>query len=286
MVTRIFDPEAIAAKRRRALAAEEPAAHFLMRYAADDLADRLASVGRRFGDAVALDCLTADAANVIGASGKADQVQMVESAAERVPLEPASRDLIVSLFGLSECDDLPGMLVQINRSLRPDGLFLGAILGGDTLAELRQSLLAAEIEVSGGASPRVAPFADVRDMGALLQRAGFALPVADVDTLTVRYDDLFALARDLRLMAATNALHERRRRPTPRSIFLRAAELYAARYADPDGRIRATFSVLWMSGWAPHASQQKPLRPGSARVSLKDVLEQPAGKEPTGSEPD
>ena len=139
--------------------------------------------------------------------------------------------------------------------------------------ELRDSLLAAETELSGGVSPRVIPFADVRDIGGLLQRAGFALPVADVETVTVRYADMFALMRDLRAMGATNALVARSRSPATRALFARAAQIYAERFADPDGRIRATFSVLWMSGWAPDASQQKPLKPGSARMSLAEALD-------------
>jgi hypothetical protein len=144
--------------------------------------------------------------------------------------------------------------------------------GAGTLTELRASLLSAETELAGGASPRVSPFADVRDAGALLQRTGFALPVTDIDTLTVRYDTMFHLLRDLRGMGATNVLAERSRSPVGRSLFARAAEIYAERFSDPDGRIRATFDIVWMSGWAPHESQQKPLKPGSAKVSLADAL--------------
>jgi SAM-dependent methyltransferase len=282
MVTKIFDKGAIDAKRRRAAAIGDPSARFLMDYAIEDLADRLAAVQRRFDEAVILDSLTGDAAALLSRMDKAARVEQVESRDEIVPLEVGSRDLIISLFGLAECDDLPGMLMQVRRALRPDGLFLAAMLGGETLRELRQSLLTAEAELTGGASPRVAPFADVRDLGALLQRAGFALPVADIDTLTVRYDDLFGLARDLRAMAATNALMERSRRFTLRSVLLRAAQIYGERHADPDGRIRATFSVLWMSGWAPADTQPKPLRPGSAKVSLKDVLAGPGPTEEPG----
>src|SRR4051794_8164799 len=148
--------------------------------------------------------------------------------------------------------------------------------GGGTLAELRESLIAAETELFGGASPRVAPFTDVRDAGALLQRAGFALPVADVETVTVRYDTMFGLLADLRAMGATNALAARSRRPGSRRLFARAAEIYAQRFSDPDGRVRATFAIVWMSGWAPDPSQQKPLRPGSAKVSLAKLLDKPA----------
>ena len=191
---------------------------------------------------------------------------------DRIPLDAESIDLAVSLLSLHEANDIPGALIQIRRALRPDGLFLGAMAGGGTLAELRESLIAAETELYGGASPRVAPFTDVRDAGALLQRAGFALPVADVETLTVRYDSMFGLMQDLRAMGATNALVDRSRRPGSRRLFTRAAEIYAERFADPDGRIRATFAFIWMSGWAPHASQQKPLKPGSATVSLTEIL--------------
>jgi hypothetical protein len=164
-------------------------------------------------------------------------------------------------------------------------LFLAALLGGDTLTELRQSFAAAEAEVEGGVSPRVAPFADMRDVGALLQRAGFALPVADVDRLIVRYDTPFGLMQDLRGMGATNVLLERRRTPLKRATLQRMAQIYAERFSDPDGRLRATFDIVWLSGWAPHESQQQPLRPGSARTRLADALkttEFPAGEKSGG----
>ena len=192
-----------------------------------------------------------------------------------MPFEPESLDLVVSLLSLQAMNDIPGMLVQIRRALRPDGLFLGAFAGAGTLAELRECLLAAETELHGGASPRVTPFTDVRDAGALLQRAGFALPVADVETVTVRYDDMFGLMADLRAMGETSALADRSRRPGTRDLFARAAEIYAERFVDADGRVRASFSIVWLSGWAPDASQQKPLKPGSAKVSLKTILENP-----------
>jgi SAM-dependent methyltransferase len=196
----------------------------------------------------------------------------VTVAPETVPFEPGSTDLAVSLYGLHEMNDVPGMLIQIRRALRPDGLFLGCMAGAGTLAELREALLTAETELFGGASPRVFPFADVREAGALLQRAGFALPVADIETVTVRYDTMFSLMRDLRAMGATNALAARSRRPASRALFMRAAEIYAERFSDADGRVRATFSTIWLSGWAPHASQQKPLKRGSGQVPLASVL--------------
>ena len=169
-------------------------------------------------------------------------------------------------------NDLPGILAQARRALRPDGLFLGCLFGGDTLRELRIAFGEAEAELEGGISPRVAPFADVRALGALLQRAGFALPVTDLDSATVRYPHALALMVDLRAMGLTNPLAERRRTPLRRATLGRAAALYAERFADRDGRVRATFDIVWLSGWAPHESQQKPLRPGAAKTRLADAL--------------
>jgi SAM-dependent methyltransferase len=191
---------------------------------------------------------------------------------EALPFADATLDLVVSLLALQSVNDLPGMLVQVRRALKPDGLFLAALLGGDTLSELRRSFAAAEAEIEGGASPRVAPFVDTREAGALLQRAGFALPVADVDRITVRYASPFDLMRDLRRMGATNPLVERRRVPLRRATLMRMAQLYAEWFSDPDGRLRASFDVVWLSGWAPHASQPQPLKPGSARARLADAL--------------
>jgi SAM-dependent methyltransferase len=191
---------------------------------------------------------------------------------EALPFARGALDLVVSAFALETLNDLPGTLIQIRRALTPDGLLLAALLGGDTLSELRESFAVAETEVSGGVSPRVVPFADVRDMGALLQRAGFALPVTDVDRVVVRYPTPLALMHDLRRMGATNPLIERRRAPLRRKMLLRMMEVYADRFRDPDGRIRASFDIVWLSGWAPHESQQQPLRPGSAKARLADAL--------------
>lgn len=289
----IFDIELATARKLRAQRAAlaqggaqgVAGADFLMRRAADDLAERLDAVARRFEKAAVLHCATPAARDVLAASGKVGETTRVEADAallagedgtvaspETVPFAPESLDLAISLYGLHDINDVPGMLVQIRRALRPDGLFIGCMAGAGTLAELRDALLAAETELAGGAGPRVFPFADVRDVGALLQRAGFALPVADHETVTVRYDSMFALMRDLRAMGATSSLAARSRRPASPKLFLRAAEIYAERFSDPDGRVRATFSTIWMSGWAPHASQQKPARPGSATVSLAKVL--------------
>jgi SAM-dependent methyltransferase len=287
----IFDPKLLLTRKLRALDQAVAGADFLMQRMAEDLSDRLSTVDRRFERAVVMFSLTEDGAKAVQQSGKATEVLRIESDArlisegfqgvlaepEHVPLEPQSIDLAVSLLTLHEVNDLPGLLFQIRMALKPDGLFLGAMAGGGTLQELRQSLLQAEMELTGGASPRINPFADVRDMGGLLQRAGFALPVTDVEPVTVRYDSMFELMRDLRAMGAGNALSERNRKPATRQLFLRAAEIYQERFSDPDGRIRATFNIVWLSGWAPHESQQKPLKPGSAKVSLASVLKPEGG---------
>jgi SAM-dependent methyltransferase len=197
---------------------------------------------------------------------------VVAADAEALPFGDATLDLVVSALALQFVNDLPGVLVQIRRALKPDGLLLAALFGGETLTELRQSFAEAESDIEGGVSPRVAPFADLRDLGALLQRAGFALPVADVDRITVRYNSVFGLMHDLRRMGATNALLARRRTPLKRATLQRLAEIYARRFADDDGRVRATFEIVWLSGWAPHPDQQQPLKPGSAKTRLADAL--------------
>ena len=285
----IFDTTSLLAHKRRALRLADASAGFLMQRAGEDLFDRLAAVERTFQHPAALFSTTPDAAAVLASSGKAATPVRIEwdatlldtgglvAKGEILPLEPESIDLAVSLYGLQEINDVPGMLIQIRRALKPDGLLLGCMAGTGTLTELRESLLAAETELYGGASPRVFPFADVRDAGALLQRAGFALPVADVETVTVRYDSMFGLMRDLRAMGETNALVARSRKPASRALFMRAAEIYAERFADPDGRVRATFSTIWLSGWAPHESQQKAAKRGSASVSLAKILGEESG---------
>lgn len=191
---------------------------------------------------------------------------------EVLALEVEGHDLVIHALALHWANDPVGQLVQCRRALRGDGLFLGFLFGGQTLAELRACLAQAEAEVTGGLSPRVLPMGEIRDLGALLQRAGFALPVADSFTKTVTYGDALALMRDLRTMGEGNALMARLRRPTRRAVMLRAAELYAAHHAGPEGRIRATFEIICLTGWAPDASQQKPLRPGSAAQRLADAL--------------
>ncbi len=274
--------------RQRLARARAHPADFLLTQAAEDLADRLLNVQRPFSviadvgtpTPVLSQALAARwpqarvhrIAPIAPATGSPGRASLAVADLEALPLAPESLDLAVSAMALQSVNDLPGALVQIRRALKPDGLFLAALLGGRTLHELRTCLSEAELELFGGISPRVAPFADVRDMGGLLQRAGLALPVADSDALTVRYATLFHLMADLRAMGATNPLVDRLRRPSPRALFARAAELYAARFADADGRIRATFEIVSISGWAPHESQQKPARRGSGTVSLAAAL--------------
>jgi SAM-dependent methyltransferase len=290
----IFDRARQRAYRARA-AALGPST-FLIERVAEDLSDRLAAVLRRFDCALDLGTPTAAVRRVLAASGKVGTIIAAEAAGsaaswpldpgeaqsgaqlavaadeEALPFRDASLDLVVSGLALQFVNDLPGTLIQIRRALKPDGLLLAALAGGDTLTELRQAFAAAEAEVEGGISPRVIPFPDVREMGALLQRAGFALPVTDMDRVTARYPSPTSLMHDLRRMGATNALRERSRWPLKRATLRRMIETYAERFADRDGRIRATFEIIWLSGWAPHESQQKPLAPGSARRRLADAL--------------
>lgn len=275
----VFDRPLV--RRRLARALRTGYADFLLSRAVEDLEERLATVLRTFPLALDLATPTPVAAEALRRSGRAETVLRLSPVPEpgsvlgdeeRLPFASESFNLVVSLLALQSVNDLPGALVQIRRALKPDGLFIGALLGGATLTELRQAFMQAEAEVEGGASPRVAPFADMRDLGGLLQRAGFALPVTDTETVRVRYGDPFGLMRDLRQMGLSNALSDRRRTPLRRETLLRMAEIYTERFADPDGRLPATFEIVWLSGWAPHESQQKPLRPGSAQTSLADAL--------------
>jgi SAM-dependent methyltransferase len=270
-IPRLIDRAALRARQGRALRGEP--ATFLLDRVAEDMQERLQAVLREFKDTADIwtpgDILQGMPPERLGSIAR---IGLFDTVDETLPLKPASLDLALSALALHFADDLPGVLAQIRRALRPDGLFLACLLGGDTLTELRQSFAAAEVEREGGLSPRVLPFADLRDLGALLQRAGFALPVADVDRVVVRYSDAFALMQDLRRMGATNVLAERRRTPLRRQTLLRMAQIYSERFADADGRIRATFDIVWLSGWAPHESQQQPLKPGSAKASLADAV--------------
>jgi SAM-dependent methyltransferase len=292
----IFDRKLLRLRQRRArLLGPE---NFLIDRVAAELGERLSAVLRQFERGVDLGTPADAVLRVLASSGKvgviisarygagrSDNWLSVETDEEALPFADGSLDLVVSALALQFVNDLPGTLIQIRRALKPDGLFLAALIGGDSLIELRQAFAEAESEIDGGASPRVAPFADVRDLGMLLQRAGFALPVVDSDRLTVRYDSALALMADLRRMGATNILQERRRAPLKRATLAKAAALYAQRFADADGRLRATFDIVWLLGWAPHASQQQPLKPGSAKRRLADALgvqEISAGEKPGG----
>lgn len=291
---RIFDQDLVTANRLRARRRLEAGTDFLLAIAAREMAERLALVERRFDEAVELHGATGLAAREALTTGKIGTLKRVETHAEffegdapgieapfeTVPLEPQSVNLVLSPLALHLTNDTPGVLVQIRRALKPDGLLMAAVPGAGTLAELRDVLLSTEVELEGGASPRVIPFADIRDIGGLMQRAGFTLPVIDEESYTVRYDNLFALMRDLKAMGMANPLSGRSRKPVSRAFFLKAAERYAERYSDPDGRIRATFSIIYLSGWAPHESQQKPLKPGSAKMRLADALDPTKGLPP------
>jgi SAM-dependent methyltransferase len=274
----LFDRALLRARQDRALRGAP--ATFLLDRVAEDMAERLSAVLRDFSEVA--DVWTPGALLRPPPRGRFKSmihIGLQDSLQEVLPLQPESLDLVVSGLAFQFVNDLPGVLAQIRRALKPDGLLLAAMIGGDTLIELRQCFAAAEAECEGGVSPRVAPFADLRDVGALLQRAGFALPVTDVDRIMARYDSAFALMHDLRRMGATNILVERRRTPTRRGTLLRMAQIYGERFADPDGRIRVTFDVIWLSGWAPHESQQKPLQPGSAKASLAEAVKRPAKRD-------
>lgn len=281
----LIDRKLLIKHKIRAVRDDRLSGDFLMAHVAKELADRLSLVDRRFERAVTLFCGSDHAARALFESDKVGEILRVELHAallgddaglveteERVPDSVAGADLVVSLLALHAINDMPGLLAQVRHALKPDGLFLAAFVGAGTLQELRESLLAAEASLSSGAGARVYPFTDVRDAGALLQRAGFALPVADIETLTVRYSSLFDLMRDIRASGESSALAERSSAALSRTMLVRASEHYGENFSDPDGRIRATFNIVWMSGWAPHASQQRPLRPGSAKTSLARTL--------------
>ena len=267
----LFDRRLLRARQSRAF--KQGPVTFLLDRVAEEMAERLAAVKRDFAEAADIwtpgDALRKPLADRLKSFTHLD---VLGDPQEVLPFQQETLDLVVSALALQFVNDLPGVLAQIRRALKPDGLLLAAMIGGDTLNELRQCFAAAEAELEGGVSPRVAPFADLRDAGHLLQRAGLALPVTDVDRIVVRYDSAFALMADIRRMGASNILVERRRAPTRRATMLRMAQLYAKRFADADGRIRATFDVVWLSGWAPHESQQRPLQPGSAKASLAEAV--------------
>jgi len=284
----IFDRQLLRQRRHKsAQSSDAPVPDFLLERLAGDMSDRLSMICRTFPLAVNLgahhgglsralrlldqiglmidvDAVPAMLARCDGPSVLADE--------EFLPLAPASLDLVVSGLSLQFVNDLPGALSQILRALKPDGLFMAGLIGGRSLFELRDAFMSAEAELDGGASPRVAPFPDLRDLGSLMQRAGFAQPVVDSDVVEVSYATPFALMYELRVMGAGNVLKARDMRPLRRATLMRASEIYAQRYGLPGGRIKATFEIVTLTGWSPHDSQQKPLRPGSAKARLADAL--------------
>lgn len=281
---KIFDRDLLRDRRRRAAPRMQNHAFLLERFR-DDVVERLALIQRTFSNALVIGAHGSAIGDALALCGLTRVVAMdtipellppnewaVVGDEEALPFAAATFDLIIAPLTLQFVNDLPGALLQISRSLQPDGLFIGGVLGGATLHELRLAWLEAEAEVTDGASPRVAPFADVRDLGGLLQRAGFALPVVDSDAVRVRYPSALALMQDLRGMGAGNVLCDRRRVPVTRRLLMRACEIYAEKFADADGRVPATFEMLVMTAWAPHESQQKPLKPGSATARLADAL--------------
>jgi SAM-dependent methyltransferase len=280
----IFDRGLMRRRRIRALAGRG-FPDFLCQAAVSEVAERLDLTLRSFELALALGAAAVPLARVLADSGKFGRVISADRTSpgsaglidlvfdeEALPFAPASLDAVIAVLGLESVNDLPGALVQIRRALKPDGLFLTVLFGGETLFELRQAWFAAEAELVGGVSPRVAPFADVRELGGVLQRAGFALPVADVDRLTVRYPSGFAVMAELKAMGLANALSSRSRRPVTAALLARAAAIYEKTFSDPDGKVRATFDLVTLTGWAPAEGQPQPLQPGSARVRLAEAL--------------
>ncbi len=281
---------------RRARAARRGGESFLAREVAENLAERLGAVNRYFARGLDLssrrapfEILEPRAAHwtrtALSASEAACELLPLVADEEALPFESASFDLAVSVLSLHAVNDLPGALIEIRRVLKPDGLFLAALFGGGTLGELRRAFAAGESDSTGGASPRVAPFAEVRDLGGLLQRAGFALPVADVERIAIEYREFATLAEDLRALGETNALAERTRKPLRRDTLAATLAHYGAQDGDLSGRLRVTFDVIYLTAWAPHESQQKPLRPGSAKTRLAAALgtqEQSAGEPAPG----
>lgn len=282
----VFDRALLSARRARA-AGQAGDHDFLLREVADRMVERLSLVRRDFPVVLDLGAYhgvlaarmkdRAGTRHVFAAElsphlAALAPVPAVVADEENLPFGPATLDAVVSNLSLQWVNDLPGALLQIRNALKPDGLFMAALAGGESLFELRQCLMEAELVVTGGASPRVSPLIDMRDMGALMQRAGFALPVVDSDMVTVDYSHPLKLMRDLRGMAAANATHNRIKTPTRRRVLLEAARLYQEKFGTPDGRVPATFHIIYAIGWRPHDSQQKPLKPGSAAARLADAL--------------
>ncbi|MBL4787597.1 MAG: methyltransferase domain-containing protein [Kordiimonadaceae bacterium] len=263
----IFDTARVQQNRTRGLALGGKF-DFLRAEIADRMQDRLLDVNRRF------DTILDVGDNCMRLTERTGAFETAPLTDGDLSLHQGKYDLIVSNLGMHWVNDLPGMLIQLNRALKPDGFMLASMLGGETLYELRHALLSAEAEIIGGANARVIPFADVKDLGSLLQRAGYALPVTDIDTITVTYEHPLKLMQDLRGMGEANALLGRSKKFLRRDVLMRACEIYQTEYGTENGRIPATFQILYMTGWHPHDSQQKPMTRGSAKMSLADALKQ------------
>ena len=295
---KLFDRQLHRRNRDRSAAGFDDYA-FLKTRESSHLIERLEDVSRTFERALDLGAHDGGLTKLLAAHGQVTDVEAGDSSEafvakmaadgltarvlneEHLDLPQATYDLVTSVLSLHWVNDLPGTLIQIRNTLKPDGLFLGCLFGAGTLAELRTCLIEAETELSGGVSPRISPLPGLQDMAGLMQRAGFALPVVDLETVTVRYGDPFRLVNDIKGMGeqAAFAPNERApRKPLSRRLLARMAEIYAERFSDPDGRLRATFNVVWLSGWAPDASQPKPLRPGSAKHSLADAVRKAGGE--------
>ena len=262
----LFDRSLLAQRRARAIGFGDKG-NFLHREVADQVSERLQEVNKTFNDAAVVGPKADLWIETIGSPGfrhTADQ--------ETLQLEESSLDLVIHGLALHWANDPVGQLVQMRRALKPDGLMLAAMFGGQTLHELRAALAEAETEIEGGLSPRIAPMGEIRDLGGLIQRAGLALPVADSVKLNVTYQTPLHLMQDLRAMGETNVMHTRRKVPMRRETLLRAIEIYSENYTGPDDRIFATFEIVFLTGWAPSETQQKPLRPGSATTRLADAL--------------
>ena len=286
----VFDRHILKLRRDRA-ASRASEFNFLFAETADRLADRLEDTTRSFPHAVDLGCHSGELAQILAASSRVETLHQADISyryakaardlngrssmvadEEFLPFAEGSLDLILSNLSLHWVNDLPGMLLQARRALKPDGLFLASMLGGETLKDLREALMTAEAEEEGGVSPRVSPFVDVKDAGALLQRSGFALPVVDADDITIDYPDALKLMRDLSGMGESNIVAKRSKKFTKRSTLARAAAIYHERHGREEGRVHAKFQVIYLTGWAPDESQPKPLRRGSGQVSLVDFL--------------
>ena len=285
MTKPIFDSK-LRRQRLRRIAKDYRSHGFLAERCAQDIGQRLAAINKSFPVVVNLSDLQGVMNEEVGALSGSHYIVGSESPYmhsdmrcprliaddELIPFAAESVDLFISILTFQHVNDLPGVLIQLRRALRPDGLLLGAMFGGQTLTELRDAFAQAEVEVSGGLSPRVFPFVDVRDAGGLLQRAGYALPVVDSDVVTVTYASLGDLMRDLRGMGQSNVLIDRSKKPVSKSVMTQAEEVYRDMYADENGKLKATFEILYLTGWAPHDSQQKPMRPGTAKARLADAL--------------